>query len=74
VKCYNVKPTNRSTKVKCIFSEGSVTVLEVNSVNGNRRMQAAAAIGQYAISLNLRTPLLITLVGRSNSVAGGSVV
>jgi len=49
---------------KCTLCEHSVTTLDLNSANGNRRTQAAAAINQHAASLHLRTSVLTKLGGR----------
>jgi hypothetical protein len=46
---------NGGTTFKCTFCEHSVTTLDFNTTNGNRRTQAAAVINQHAASLHLRT-------------------
>jgi hypothetical protein len=43
------------TKFKCTFCKHSVTTLDFNSTNGNRRTQAAAMINRHAASLHLPT-------------------
>jgi hypothetical protein len=48
---------NGGTTFKCTFCEHSVTTLDFNTTNGNRRTQAAAVINQHAASLHLRTPV-----------------
>jgi len=45
---------NGGTTFKCTFCEQSVTTLDFNSTNGNRRTQAAAVINQHAALLHLR--------------------
>jgi len=44
--------------------EHSVTTLDFNSANGNRRTQAAAVINQHAASSHQRAPLPARLGGR----------
>jgi hypothetical protein len=46
---------NGGTTFTCTFCEHSVTTLDFDSMNGNRRTQAAAMINQHAGSLHLRT-------------------
>jgi len=50
---------NGGTTFKCTFCEHSVTTLDFNSTNGNRRTQAAAMINQH-----LRASAAIKLGGR----------
>jgi len=64
VRYYTTKSMNGGTTFKCTFCELSVTTLDFNSMNGNRRTQAAAVINQHAASLHLRTPVLAKLGGR----------
>jgi hypothetical protein len=54
VRYYTTKPMNGGTTFKCTFCEHSVTTLEFNITNGNRRTQAAAEINQHAALLHLR--------------------
>jgi len=49
-----MKPLNDGISFKCTFCEHSVTTLDFNSANGNRRTQAAAAINQHAALSHLR--------------------
>ena len=55
---------NGGTTFKCTFCEHSVTTLDFNIMNGNRRTQAAAVINQHAVLLHVRTPVLVKLGGR----------
>jgi hypothetical protein len=55
VRYYTTKPINGGTTFKCTFCEHSVNTLDFDSVNGNRRTQAATLINQHAASLHLRT-------------------
>jgi hypothetical protein len=55
VRYYTIKPINGVTTFKCTFCEHSVTTLDFNSTQGNRRTQAAAAINQHAAQSHLRT-------------------
>jgi hypothetical protein len=54
---------NRGTTFKCTFCELSVTTLDFNSTNGNRRTQAATVMNQHAASLHLRTSVTTRLAG-----------
>jgi hypothetical protein len=64
VRYYTTKPLNGGTTFKCTFCEHSVTTLDFNITNGNRRTQAAAMINQHAASLHLRTSVPAKLGGR----------
>jgi len=55
MRYYTTKPMNGGTTFKCTFCEHSVTTLDFNSTNGNRRTQAAAVINQHAALLHSRT-------------------
>jgi hypothetical protein len=55
---------NGGTTFTCTFCEHSVTTLDFNSMNGNRRTQAAAVINQHAASLHLRASVPAKLGGR----------
>jgi hypothetical protein len=55
---------NGGTTFTCTFCEHSVTTLDFNSMNGNRRTQAAAVINQHAASLHLRALVPAKLGGR----------
>jgi hypothetical protein len=54
MRYYTTKPMNGGTTFKCIYCEDSVTTLDFNSTNGNRRTQAAGAINQHVALLHLR--------------------
>lgn len=45
---------NGGTTFKCTFCEHSVTTLDFNSTDGNRRTQAASVINQHATLLHVR--------------------
>jgi hypothetical protein len=64
VRYYTTKPLNGGTTFKCTFCEHSVTTLDFNITNGNRRTQAAATINQHAASLHVRASMPIKLGGR----------
>jgi hypothetical protein len=64
VRYYTTKPINGGTTFKCTFCEHSVTTLDFNVTNGNRRTQAAAMINQHAASLHVRATMPIKLGGR----------
>jgi len=55
VRYYTTKAANGGTTFTCTFCAHSVTTLDFDSTNGNRRTQAAAVINQHASSLHLRT-------------------
>jgi hypothetical protein len=46
---------NGGTTFTCTFCEHSVTTLDFQIANGNRRTQAAAGINQHALILHLGT-------------------
>jgi hypothetical protein len=71
VRYYITTPMSGGTTFKCNFCKHSVTTLDFNSTNGNRRTQAAAMINQHAASLHLRT-VPTKLGGPGNAVAGPS--
>ena len=54
MRYYTTKPMNGGTTFKCTYCEHNVTTLDFNSTNGNRRMQAAAAINQHVALLHSR--------------------
>jgi hypothetical protein len=64
VRYYTTKPLNGGTTFKCTFCEHTVTTLDFNSLNGNRRTQAAAVINEHAALSHLRTPTPVKLGGR----------
>jgi len=64
VRHYTTKAMNGGTTFKCTFCEHSVTTLDFNSMNGNRRTQAAAVINQHVSSLHVRTLAPIKLGSR----------
>jgi hypothetical protein len=49
MRCYTTKPMNGGTTFKCTYCEHSVTTLDFNSTNGNRRMQAASGESARAL-------------------------
>jgi hypothetical protein len=55
---------NGGTSFKCTLCEHTVSTLDFNIANGNRRTQAAALINQHAASLHLRTSVPTKLGGR----------
>lgn len=57
VRYYTTKAANGGTTFKCSFCEQSVTTLDFNSTNGNRRTQAAAAINQHVAMSHLPAPM-----------------
>jgi hypothetical protein len=64
VRYYTTKPMNGGTTFKCTFCEHTVTTLDFNNGNGNRRTQAATAINEHAASLHVRTWVPTKLGGR----------
>jgi hypothetical protein len=54
VRYYTTKSMNGGTTFKCAFCEHSVTTLDFDHTNGNRRTQAATTINQHAASLHLK--------------------
>jgi hypothetical protein len=64
VRYYTTKPVNGGTTFTCTFCEHSVTTLDFNNKEGNRRTQAAAAINQHAASLHVRPWVPAKLGGR----------
>jgi hypothetical protein len=64
LRYYTTKSINGGTTFKCTMCEHSVTTLDFNSANGNRRTQAAAVINQHAASSHQRAPLPARLGGR----------
>lgn len=61
MRYYTTKLINGGTTFTCTFCEHSVTTLDFDHTNGNRRIQAAAMINQHAASLHLRTYVPIKL-------------
>jgi hypothetical protein len=55
---------NGGTTFKCTLCEHSVSTLDFNLRNGNRRTQAAAVINQRAALLHVRMSVPIKLGGR----------
>ena len=55
MRYYTTKPMNGGTTFTCTFCAHSVTTLDFDSMNGNRRTQAAALINQHAATLHVRT-------------------
>jgi hypothetical protein len=64
VRYYTTKAMNGGTTFKCTLCEHSVSTLDFNITNGNRRTQAAAMINQHAASSHLRMSAPIKLGGR----------
>jgi hypothetical protein len=64
VRYYTTKPLNGGITFTCTFCEHSVTTLDFDGVNGNRRTQAAALINQHAASLHVRILVPIKLGSR----------
>ena len=54
MRYYTTKSMNGGTTFKCTFCEHSVTTLDFDHINGNRRTQAATMMNQHAASLHLR--------------------
>jgi hypothetical protein len=54
MRYYTTKPLNGGTTFKCIYCEHSVSTVEFNSTNRNRRTQAATAINQHVALLHSR--------------------
>jgi hypothetical protein len=55
---------NGGTTFKCTFCEHSVTTLDLNNTNGNRRTQAATMINQHVALLHLRASAAVKLGSR----------
>jgi hypothetical protein len=55
VRYYTTKPKDGGITFSCTMCERSVTTLDFNSTQGNRRTQAAAAINQHVALSHLRT-------------------
>lgn len=64
MRYYTTKALNGGTTFKCTFCDHSVTTLDFDATNGNRRTQAAAVINQHAASLHVRTFAPTKLGGR----------
>ena len=64
VRYYTTKSLNGGTTFKCTFCEHTVTTLDLNITNGNRRTQAATMINQHAASVHVRASSPIKLGGR----------
>jgi hypothetical protein len=54
VRYYTTKPMNGGTTFKCAYCDHSVTTLDFNSTNGDRRTQAAAVLNKHAALLHSR--------------------
>jgi hypothetical protein len=48
VRYYTTRPLNGGITFKCVFCDHSVSTLDLDPTQGNRRTQAAAAINQHA--------------------------
>jgi hypothetical protein len=55
VRYYTTKTNHGDTTFKCVFCQHSVSTSEFDSLNGNRRTQAAAAMNQHAALLHVHT-------------------
>ena len=64
MRYYTTKSMNGGTTFKCTFCEHSVTTLDFDHTNGNRRTQAATMINQHAASSHLKTFVPIKLATR----------
>ena len=64
VRYYTTKPMNGGITFQCTFCQHSVTTLDFDITNGNRRTQAAAVINQHAALLHLRATVPTKLGGR----------
>ena len=64
VRYYTTKSMNGGTTFKCTFCEHSVTTLDFDSTQGNRRTQAATVINEHAALLHVRALTPIKLGGR----------
>ena len=64
VRYYTTKPMNGGTTFKCTFCEHTVSTLDFNNTNGNRRTQAAAVLNQHAASMHKRASAPIKMGGR----------
>ena len=64
MRYYTTKSMNGGTTFKCTFCEHSVTTLDFDHTNGNRRTQAATMINQHAASSHLKTLVPIKLATR----------
>jgi hypothetical protein len=57
VRYYTTKQMNGGTTYTCTFCKYTVTTLDFNTTNGNRRTQAATVINQHAVFLHSRRHL-----------------
>ena len=57
MRYYTTKPLNGGIAFKCVFCEHTVTTQDFDSLRGNRRTQAAAAINEHAATLHSRETL-----------------
>jgi hypothetical protein len=66
VRYYTTKSMNGGTTFKCALCEHTVTTLDFNSLEGNRRTQAATAMNRHAAVLHFpsRTVVPAKLGGR----------
>jgi hypothetical protein len=53
VRYYTTKPMNGATVFKCTFCDHTVTTLDFDNQNGNRRTQAASAMNRHADLLHI---------------------
>jgi hypothetical protein len=54
MRYYTTIPVDGGTLFKCTLCEHTVTTLDFDNANGNRRTQAAAAINRHAASSHVR--------------------
>jgi hypothetical protein len=52
VRFYTTKTVNGGTTFTCVFCDYSVTTLDFDHTQGNRRTQAASAMNQHATELH----------------------
>lgn len=66
VRYYTTKSMNGGTTFKCALCEHTVTTLDYNSLEGNRRTQAATAMNRHAAGLHFpsRTVVPAKMGGR----------
>jgi len=56
VRYYTTEPMNGGITFKCVSCGHSVSTLDFNSADGNRRTQAAKAMNQHSAESHLPTP------------------
>lgn len=63
VRYYTTKPASGAITFKCIYCEHTVSTQIFDSLKGNRRTQAAAAMNQHAEELHLSSRHVPTKLG-----------